>query len=109
MIAIARPGNTVSHQESGRYFAPSATIVAVAQSVARTRRVVIVDEGWKSGGIGAEIAARLAEDSLYELDAPVRRVAGREVPVPYAAQLEAAALPSAEAVAAAVRAVVPRR
>ena len=84
-------------------------MATVAQSVARTRRVVIVDEGWKSGGIGAEIAARLAEDSLYELDAPVRRVAGREVPVPYAAQLEAAALPSAEAVAAAVRAVVPRR
>ncbi|MBK9363637.1 MAG: alpha-ketoacid dehydrogenase subunit beta [Rubrivivax sp.] len=84
-------------------------MATVAQSVARTRRVVIVDEGWKSGGIGAEIAARLAEDSLYELDAPVKRVAGREVPVPYAAQLEAAALPSAEAVAAAVRAVVPRR
>ncbi len=84
-------------------------MATVAQSVARTRRVVIVDEGWKSGGIGAEIAARLAEDSLYELDAPVKRVAGREVPVPYAAQLEAAALPSAEAVAVAVRAVVPRR
>ena len=81
----------------------------VRQSVARTRRVVVVDEGWKSGGIGAEIAARLAEDSLYELDAPVRRVAGREVPVPYAAQLEVAALPSVDAVVEAARGLLPRR
>ena len=62
-------------------------------SVARTRRVVIVDEGWKSGSISAEIAARLAEDALYELDAPVRRVCSREVPIPYAKHLEHAALP----------------
>jgi pyruvate dehydrogenase E1 component beta subunit len=84
-------------------------MATVAQSVARTRRVVIVDEGWKSGGIGAETAARLAEDSLYELDAPIRRVAGREVPVPYAAHQEAAALPSVDAVVEAVRALMPRR
>ena len=49
----------------------SATIIA---SVARTRRVVIVDEGWKSGSLSAEIAARLAEDAFFELDAPIRRV-----------------------------------
>ena len=84
-------------------------MATVAASVARTRRVVIVDEGWKSGGIGAEIAARLAEESLYELDAPVRRVATREVPVPYAAHLEAAALPAVEAVVDAARGLVPRR
>ena len=84
-------------------------MATVRQSVARTRRVVVVDEGWKSGGIGAEIAARLAEDSLYELDAPVRRVAGREVPVPYAAQLEVAALPSVDAVVEAARGLLPRR
>ncbi|WP_119287879.1 alpha-ketoacid dehydrogenase subunit beta [Azohydromonas sediminis] len=81
----------------------------VVASVQRTRRVVIVDEGWKSGSISAEIAARLAEDALYELDAPVKRVCSREVPVPYAAHLEDAALPSVERVVAAVRAVVPRR
>ncbi|WP_119353245.1 alpha-ketoacid dehydrogenase subunit beta [Azohydromonas sediminis] len=81
----------------------------VVASVQRTRRVVIVDEGWKSGSISAEIAARLAEDWLYELDAPVKRVCSREVPVPYAAHLEDAALPSVERVVAAVRAVVPRR
>ncbi len=81
----------------------------VVASVARTRRVVIVDEGWKSGSISAEIAARLAEEALYELDAPIRRVCAREVPVPYAAHLEEAALPSVDGVVAAVRAIVPRR
>ena len=81
----------------------------VAESVARTRRVVIVDEGWKSGSISAEIAARLAEDALYELDAPIRRVCSREVPVPYAVHLEEAALPGVDGIVAAVRAIVPPR
>ena len=80
-----------------------ATVIA---SVARTHRVVIVDEGWKSGSVSAEIAARLAEDALYELDAPIRRVCGREVPVPYAAHLEEAALPSVEGIVAAARSLV---
>lgn len=80
----------------------------VTASLGRTRRVVIVDEGWKSGSVSAEIAARLAEDSLYELDAPVQRVCSREVPVPYAAHLEAATLPSVDGIVAAVRAIVPR-
>jgi pyruvate dehydrogenase E1 component beta subunit len=66
---------------------------AIARSVSRTRRCVIVDEGWKSGSISAEVAARLAEEAFFELDAPIRRVCGREVPIPYAAQLEEAALP----------------
>ncbi|TNF60149.1 MAG: alpha-ketoacid dehydrogenase subunit beta [Burkholderiales bacterium] len=79
----------------------------VLASVGRTRRVVIVDEGWKSGSVSAEIAARLAEDALYELDAPVRRVCSREVPVPYALHLEEAALPSVPDIVAAVRSIVP--
>ena len=78
----------------------------VIASVMRTRRVVIVDEGWKSGSISAEVAARLAEDALYELDAPIRRVCSREVPMPYAAHLEAAALPRVEEIVAAARALV---
>jgi pyruvate dehydrogenase E1 component beta subunit len=82
------------------------TVVASAQ---RTRRIVIVDEGWKSGSISAEIAARLAEESLYELDAPIRRVCSREVPVPYAAHLEEAALPSVDGIVSAVRSIVPKR
>lgn len=81
----------------------------IVESVERTRRVVIVDEGWKSGSISAEIAAQLAEDSLYELDAPIRRVCSREVPVPYAAHLEEAALPSVDGIVAAVRSIVPKR
>ena len=83
-----------------------ATVIA---SLQRTRRVVIVDEGWKSGSISAEIAARLAEDALYELDAPIRRVCSREVPVPYAAHLEEAALPSVAGIVEAVRSIVPAR
>ncbi|MDO8904646.1 alpha-ketoacid dehydrogenase subunit beta [Hydrogenophaga sp.] len=81
----------------------------VVASVCRTRRVVIVDEGWKSGSVSAEIAARLAEDALYELDAPVRRVCSREVPVPYAQHMEDAALPSVDGILAAVRSIVPVR
>ncbi|HKB53394.1 MAG TPA: alpha-ketoacid dehydrogenase subunit beta [Ramlibacter sp.] len=78
----------------------------ISRSVSRTRRCVVVDEGWKSGSISAEIAARLAEDAFFELDAPVRRVCGREVPVPYAAQLEEAALPQIADIVAAARALV---
>ena len=75
----------------------------VIESVTRTHRCVIVDEGWKSGSISAEIAARLAEDALYELDAPVRRVCAHEVPVPYAEHMEEAALPQVADIVAAVR------
>ncbi len=84
-------------------------MATVTASVARTRRIVIIDEGWKSGSISAEIAARLAEDSLYELDAPVRRVCSREVPVPYAAHLEEAALPRVDEIVRTARALVAPR
>jgi pyruvate/2-oxoglutarate/acetoin dehydrogenase E1 component len=62
-------------------------------SIAKTHRAVIVDEGWRSGGISAEISARIMEKVFYELDAPVQRVCGAEVPMPYARHLEKAALP----------------
>ena len=78
----------------------------VLASVARTRRVVIIDEGWKSGSLSAEIAARIVEGAFYELDAPIRRVCSREVPIPYAAHLEQAALPQPAAIAAAARELV---
>jgi pyruvate dehydrogenase E1 component beta subunit len=81
----------------------TATII---ESVSRTHRCVIVDEGWKSGSVSAEIAARLAEEALYELDAPVRRVCSREVPVPYAAHMEEATLPQVEDILAAARGLV---
>jgi len=84
----------------------TATILA---SVAKTRRVVIVDEGWKSGSLAAEIGMRIAEDGFFDLDAPLRRVCGREVPMPYAPHLEDAALPQPADIAAAARGLVRGR
>lgn len=81
----------------------TATIIG---SVSRTRRAVIVDEGWRSGSLSAEVAARLAEQAFYELDAPIRRVCSAEVPVPYPAHLEEAALPRTADIAAAARGLV---
>ena len=79
---------------------------AILASVAKTRRVVIVDEGWKSGSLSAEIGMRIAEESFFDLDAPPRRVCAREVPMPYAAHLEDAALPQPADIAAAARGLV---
>ena len=79
--------------------------VTVLESVGRTGRLVVVEEGWRSGGIGAELAARVAEHAFWDLDAPVERVATAEVPIPYAKHLETAALPSVENVIEAVRRV----
>jgi pyruvate dehydrogenase E1 component beta subunit len=84
----------------------SATIF---ESVTRTRRCIIVDEGWKSGSISAEIAARLSEDLFFELDAPIRRVCSREIPIPYARHLEEAALPQPPAIIEAARSLIGSR
>ena len=78
----------------------------VFASVSRTHRAVVVDEGWRSVGLSAEVAARIAEHCFYDLDAPVGRVASREVPIPYPRHLEQAALPSVERVVAAARKAV---
>jgi pyruvate dehydrogenase E1 component beta subunit len=75
-------------------------------SIKRTRRALIVDEGWRSGSLAAEISARIMEQAFYELDAPVERLCSAEVPVPYAAQLEHAALPQVDSIAARIRHVV---
>jgi pyruvate dehydrogenase E1 component beta subunit len=72
-----------------------ATFVA---SVTKTHRAVIVDEGWRSGSISAEICARIVEGAFWELDAPVARVCGAEVPIPYARHLEEAAIPQTPAI-----------
>ena len=77
----------------------------ISGSVAKTRRVVVVDEGWRTGSLSAEIVARLAETSFWELDTPPERVCSAEVPMPYARHLELSALPSVEKiVSAALRA-----
>lgn len=79
-----------------------ATILA---SVARTNHVVIVEEGWRFAGIGAEISARIMEKGFDDLDAPVLRVTGKDVPMPYAANLERMALPSMTEIVEAARVV----
>ena len=73
----------------------------ILASVARTRRAVIVDEGWRTGSLAGEIAARISESAFYELDAPVARVCSVEVPVPYPRHLEQAALPQTDAIVSA--------
>jgi pyruvate dehydrogenase E1 component beta subunit len=78
----------------------------VVASVMRTHRAVVVDEGWRSVGLSAEVAARIYEQAFYELDAPVVRVCAAEVPVPYPAHLEFAALPQVDDIVGAVRTVV---
>ena len=77
----------------------------IAASIRKTNRIVSVEEGWPVAGIGSEIAAIAMEDAFDWLDAPVARVAGEDVPMPYAANLEALALPDAARVAAAARTV----
>ena len=81
---------------------------AIIESIARTHRLVVVDEGWKSVGLSAEIVALVAEHALWDLDAPVRRVCGIEVPVPYAKHMEDASVPQVPGIVSAVREVVDR-
>jgi pyruvate dehydrogenase E1 component beta subunit len=80
----------------------------IIESVKKTGRAVTVEEGWQQSGVGAEIAARIMEHAFDYLDAPVARVSGKEVPMPYAANLEKLALPSVAEVVAAAKAVCYR-
>jgi pyruvate dehydrogenase E1 component beta subunit len=80
----------------------------VMASVRRTHRAVIVDEGWRSGSLAAEVMARIMEQALYDLDAPVARVCSEEVPIPYAKHMEEAALPQVPRIVAAARQVLGR-
>ena len=82
-----------------------ATIMA---SIAKTHRALIVDEGWRSGSIAAEISARIMEQAFYELDAPVERLCSAEAPLPYAKHMEEAALPQVATIVATVRRMVKR-
>ncbi len=70
----------------------------ILDSVTRTHRAVIIDEGWRSGSISAEISARVMEGGFYELDLPVERICSAKVPIPYAKHLEDAALPQASTI-----------
>jgi len=83
----------------------SATVV---ESVKKTGRIVTVEEGWPQSGVGAEIAARVIAEAFDYLDAPVARVTGKDVPMPYAANLEKLALPSVADVVEAAKSVCYR-
>ena len=78
----------------------------IMESVRRSHRAVIVDEGWRSGSLSAEISARITEQAFYELDAPVQRVCSAEVPMPYAKHLEDAARPAVSTIVGVARALV---
>ena len=80
----------------------------IIESVKKTGRAVTVEEGWQQSGVGAEIAARIMEHAFDYLDAPVARISGKDVPMPYAANLEKLALPSVAEVVAAAKAVCYR-
>ena len=80
-----------------------ATIMA---SIAKTRRAVIVDEGWRSGSLAAEIGMRIVEQAFWELDAPLGRVCSEEVPIPYPRHLENAAIPQAPKIVTAAKAAL---
>ncbi|UJQ94985.1 pyruvate dehydrogenase complex E1 component subunit beta [Mariluticola halotolerans] len=80
----------------------------VIESVKKTGRCVTVEEGWPQGSVGSEVAARVMEEAFDYLDAPVMRVTGKDVPMPYAANLEKLALPNVDEVIAAVNAVTYR-
>ena len=84
----------------------SATVLA---SVRKTRRVLVVDEGWRSCSLAAELLARVAEGAFYDLDAAPARVCSEEVPIPYAKHLEEAALPNVARIVAAARHLVGRK
>jgi pyruvate dehydrogenase E1 component beta subunit len=78
----------------------------ILNSVRKTRHAVVIDEGWKSGSLAAEIMARIMEQAFYDLDAPVARVCREEVPIPYPKHLEEAALPQPEKIVAAAKAML---
>jgi pyruvate dehydrogenase E1 component beta subunit/2-oxoisovalerate dehydrogenase E1 component len=80
-----------------------ATIMA---SVAKTRRAVVIDEGWRTGSLAAELMARIMEQAFFDLDAPVARVCSEEVPIPYAKHMEDAALPQVPRIVAAAQGVL---
>jgi pyruvate dehydrogenase E1 component beta subunit len=90
-----------------RSIRPLDTTLAV-ESVKKTNRALIVEEDWKSFGVGAEVTARLQDEAFDYLDGPVRRVAQVEAPIPYARNLEQAMLPTADKVVAAVEEMLGR-
>lgn len=78
----------------------------IMTSVKKTRKAVVIDEGWRSGSLAAEVTSRIVEQAFWSLDAPIARLCSEEVPIPYPKHLEDAAIPSVEKIVAAARASV---
>ena len=83
-------------------------IASLVASVRKTHRAVVIDEGWRTGGLAGEVAASIAEEAFCQLEAPVARVCAAEVPIPYAKQLEDAALPQVGDIVRAARRIAGR-
>lgn len=81
---------------------------SILKSVTKTRRALVIDEGWRSGSLAAEVMARIVEGAFWSLDAPIGRLCSAEVPIPYARHLEEAALPNVEGIIAAAKRVLGR-
>jgi pyruvate/2-oxoglutarate/acetoin dehydrogenase E1 component len=81
----------------------------IMTSVAKTRHAVIIDEGWRSGSLAAEVGMRIIEQAFWALDAPIGRVCSQEVPIPYPRHLENAAIPQAPKIVAAAKAALGRK
>ena len=96
------------HREKFSPDTPKPLPETIVTSVQKTARLVTVEEGWQQSGVGAEIAARVMEKAFDYLDAPVARVSGKDVPMPYAANLEKLALPSVADIVEAAKAVCYR-
>ena len=113
-LLIARERHGVIRETSGCHEDSQADTLrpldtdSIVQSVAKTNRMVTLEEGWPVCGIGSEIAAVIMEQAFDDLDAPVVRVAGADVPMPYAANLEKLALPTVAQVVEAAKSVCYR-
>jgi pyruvate dehydrogenase E1 component beta subunit len=83
-------------------------MATVLASVAKTHRALVIDEGWRTGSLAAEVSAQIMEGAFYDLDRPVARLCSAEVPVPYPKHLEDAALPSVDTIVATARTMVGR-
>jgi pyruvate/2-oxoglutarate/acetoin dehydrogenase E1 component len=80
----------------------------IIESVSRTRRAIIIDEGWRSGSLAAEICTRIIEQAFWELDGPIGRVCSEEVPIPYSRHLENAAIPQVPKIVSAAKTALGR-
>src|SRR3989304_2165679 len=105
----APPGDAAPGGGGGARGADPPPPPPILASLAKTHRVVVVDEGWRTGSLAAEVSARIMEGGFYDLDVPVARVCSAEVPMPYPKHLEDAALPQAETIVATVRGMLRRR